>query len=75
MELIDRSEVVDRHGIDCLAKPLDAVADRSNQIAVRVVVGNILLSRHRPPPERRSMINVSAIASVVSHAHDRSASP
>jgi hypothetical protein len=43
------SEIVDGHGIDCLAKRLDPAADCSSQVAMRVVIGYILLSWHGPP--------------------------
>jgi hypothetical protein len=38
MELIYRREIVDGYGIDRLTKRLDAAVDRSNQVAVRVVL-------------------------------------
>jgi len=47
MKLIDGSKIVDRDGVDRLAERFDAAADRCNQVAVRVVRGDILLRRHR----------------------------
>jgi hypothetical protein len=52
MILINRSKIIDGYGIDRLAESLDATADRSNQVATRIMVRNILLSRQRPPPEQ-----------------------
>jgi hypothetical protein len=46
MVLIYRSKIIDTYGIDRLAKRLDATADRSDQVAMRVVLGNILQSWH-----------------------------
>jgi hypothetical protein len=46
MKLVDRREIIDGYGIDRLAERLDPAADRGNQIAMRVVRGDILLSGH-----------------------------
>jgi hypothetical protein len=56
MELINRGEIVDRYGSDRFTKGLDPTADCSSQVAVRVVIGYILLSWHCPPPEKMNSI-------------------
>ena len=55
MEFINGSEIVDGYGVDRFAKRLDPAADRSCQVAMRVMIGDILLSRHCPPPEQDRM--------------------
>jgi hypothetical protein len=52
MELIYWSEIIDCYRIDRLTKRFNAAADRSNEVAMRVMVGNILLSWHGSPPEQ-----------------------
>jgi hypothetical protein len=59
MKLINRSEIVDGYGIDGFAKGLDSGADCSSQVAMRVVIGYILLSWHCPPPEKNKCNLVS----------------
>ena len=44
MKLINRSKIIDGYGIDGFAKGLDSGADCSSQVAMRVVIGYILLS-------------------------------
>jgi len=44
MKLVYGPEIVDGHRIDRPAERLDPAADRGNQIAMRVVRGDILLS-------------------------------
>ena len=43
MELIDGSEIVNGYPINRFAKELDPAADRSSQVAMGVVIGDILL--------------------------------
>jgi hypothetical protein len=51
MKLIDGSKIVDSYRIDRLAERFNPAADRSDQVAMRIVFGNILLSWHCQPPE------------------------
>ncbi len=46
MKLVYGPEIIDGHRIDRLAERLDPAADRGNQIAMRVVRGDVLLSGH-----------------------------
>jgi hypothetical protein len=50
--LINRSKIIDGYRVDGLAESLDATTDRSNQVATRVMIGNIPLSWHRLPLEQ-----------------------
>jgi hypothetical protein len=52
MEFIYRREIIDCYGIDRFSKRLNSAANRTNQVAMRVVLGNILLHWHCPSPEQ-----------------------
>ena len=52
MVLINRSKIIDGYRVDRLAESLDATTDHSNQVATRVMIGNILLSWHRQPQNK-----------------------
>jgi hypothetical protein len=58
MELINRSEIVDRYGNNRFTKGLDPTPDCSSQVAMRVVIGYILLSWHCPPPDRCNLVSL-----------------
>ena len=51
MKFINRSKVVDRNGVHCLAERAERTPDGFDQTAMRVVLGNTILIFHDPASE------------------------
>ena len=55
MEFIYRREIIDCYGIGRLSLSLDSLADRSDQVAMRIVLRDVLLRWHLPVLQEGSM--------------------